>query len=567
MKNGFFKKIKEYSFAKVAAMCLAICAAGSIAKAEVSPSEITKDTTYIVSSEQMSKKGLKHGYVADMTEALVRAGVAKYDETIESQKERNFQLRMDWALALAKLEPGQGWEDYVGTPTQNSRLRLAILDGKLANILNGNVEENSRVQWSGPEVNTGELEFPDESLTNEKFLNAVRDISGPNITETALGRYGISIDDLLKDPGAKFEDASGRSPEDILSDLTNDYDKAEMLINCYRTFGNRKGANNSSNFETVRKNLELDREVARDIVVNERYSDTIAWANIFLEDKELSQELWEVYQRVKVESGTLREAREKFTEETGFGSRRQIVNEDGSIETIVDIMCDSTFRRLGEKLEGMYGEKEKESVLDNLRYGIATSFAGDHTKEGTVIGDGPINQTQLSLGYKNLTFGIWATSDLKDWELDEIDYRLNARIPIWENGRHRISGNLGFEFWDYFPDNFRDYDSVVKASLSYRGIVDANIGLAHLLEEGGDDWYANVAKSFPITDDIFIRPNIRFSYPDEFFDAETTITPSVSVGIKTDNFIFYPGLGYQIGLEGKDNRFLWGISAKFRDKK
>ena len=578
--KGLINKIKEVSFTKVAAFCLAVLGAG-LAKAD--------SYQEVISSEAMKGQGLRHEYVADMTEALVRAGMFSYDKSLNPM-EANYQLRIDLSRALAKLYPEEGWEDYRGTLKQNWKLRRAMMDGKLEEVLN--LEQ--RIEISAPEriettseiidsVSAGLQNFgvPEKYITKGRVLDQFREIYGDYNVETALRGYGLSIDDLLSNPNGQIEEPS-ELPELVLYNMSRTYkEEAEVFAGAYKNFSKNQKLNNSSKrMEVLAETKGRAKEEVRDMIISTRHEKWVGWSKSFLENKEIHDEVEEVYQRVIKESKTLKEARARFSDETGFGSRKTIVDEYGKEAVIVDVINDPAFRSLGDYLK----EKNKtrfEKVLDDVDVGFSTTFAKDYVAAaGPVIGEGPVNQSKLEVAYKNLTGFVWTNLDIGDGEFHEVDYGFSYRIPILDKDGHAVDLSLGLERWEYPSGLLGNHNNVAKLFVNYRGVIDVNAGVIHLFEEDdfdeGDHFRVGVSRSFGIYEGdkfrVSVRPGIKASYLNDFLGMNglNHITPNVGVSLDTKKIGVDGYTGFQIGIgDNIDDKFYWGLSfrpGRFKNK-
>jgi len=207
-----------------------------------------------------------------------------------------------------------------------------------------------------------------------------------------------------------------------------------------------------------------------------------------------------------------------------------------------------------------------------IEFYAETTFATNYVfGSGAVIGKknpkkpGGVNQTLLSatkpLKKGSLTGYIWTSFDFQDAEtgngFHELDFGSDYALPVTEN----LSATVGYGSWNY-PSEFLGAhgDHMIHGKLSYKGVVDIEGGLIHLLDyedvDNGEFYFGKISKTFPIG---------------KIGERKVSFTPSLGVG-HTDNFYGQYGLatltpGADFAISNKKGDPFCNLFVRFQDGK
>ncbi|MCB9359555.1 hypothetical protein H6503_06510 [Candidatus Woesearchaeota archaeon] len=186
------------------------------------------------------------------------------------------------------------------------------------------------------------------------------------------------------------------------------------------------------------------------------------------------------------------------------------------------------------------------------RIGINTTLATDYVaRDGSVIGEGPINQNSVSASIDSITAFVWDSYDLSENQEKERDYGIVLSSSEIDGLDGKLSGNISYQKW-LFPEAQTEED-MIEIQGRYSGDVNAQITLS--LQNADLDLdsfmvYSSINKCITIDNNsISVIPQISASYLDDFFGATGFghITPSISAREDIAGFTIEIKIAYQIG--------------------
>ncbi len=203
---------------------------------------------------------------------------------------------------------------------------------------------------------------------------------------------------------------------------------------------------------------------------------------------------------------------------------------------------------------------------------VETAFVSDQVvlHGGRVKGD--VRQDTFLFNLNNRLSGyVWQNYSFKEKAFNERDVRVWYTYPISSN----LSVNAGYHYFDYPTGTFGDYDSALVGGAKYKGIMDLDLDITHLIPnkntDSGTRIYAKASKKIPVFKkkdlEIALTPNISTSYIDDYFNLSglSQVTPGINLGITKGNFNVNFFLNNQNGLISEIPSFNWaGLSVGYR---
>jgi hypothetical protein len=224
-----------------------------------------------------------------------------------------------------------------------------------------------------------------------------------------------------------------------------------------------------------------------------------------------------------------------------------------------------------------------KAVASDISMDFSETFASKYILSGGfVVGQGPVNQDLLNLNIgKYLTGTFWTDYDSGNGRFDEVDLYATAHSTLFEikNGffKGTIGGSFGFENWHYPSHIVSEHDdNLLVPTLSYKGPINVNITLFHLVDNGWR-WDENCAvldlsKQFKIAEfgkgKVSLAPTLRVTYNDNFY--ETTgfmqVTSGLSLSWSDGVYSVSTFANYQHGIPTSVRNIPnYGISIRVND--
>jgi len=187
-----------------------------------------------------------------------------------------------------------------------------------------------------------------------------------------------------------------------------------------------------------------------------------------------------------------------------------------------------------------------QTKTPKLTGSASTTFVTEQVSpSGGLYGTGPSQQAQVSVNYGNLSAFTWGLYDHTDKQAHELDFGVGYSIPITEN----LTAGLGYQSWNYPSKVLPNSDNMFQTSLSYTGPIDLNLTYRHVLKNNGfragNIAFAEVSKTFPVSEKVSLTPNIGASYLEYWYGSEgfSRVAAGLDVTIKTGENTFLKGFG------------------------
>ncbi|MFH1645696.1 MAG: TorF family putative porin [Candidatus Omnitrophota bacterium] len=224
---------------------------------------------------------------------------------------------------------------------------------------------------------------------------------------------------------------------------------------------------------------------------------------------------------------------------------------------------------------------EQKALLSDLEVSAGASIYSEYIWRGMKIDDDPVIQSDLSLGYKGLSVGIWSSLGLDGDDAndsDEIDYTVSYSYDCSKLGVP-TSFELGGTYYDFPSADTFSYEFFLGASVGcllspalywYHDFADEGSG-------GGDGDYVEFSigyeqqiMSFPIS--LVLGSHVGYNH-ELFIEGEGLdigAEASLDISIK-DNISLIPTIGYSVPFEdledasdgNQNDEFYAGCSLNF----
>ena len=130
----------------------------------------------------------------------------------------------------------------------------------------------------------------------------------------------------------------------------------------------------------------------------------------------------------------------------------------------------------------VFGEDE---AVDKINFELSADFAGKYIWRGQNLSDDPVFQPGLSIGYRNLTVGLWGNMDLSNingnsGDISEMDYSLDYSDSF--GGLEWLGYSAGVIYYD-FPGTAVGDTTELYAGLSLDVPLSPSITVYHDVDE------------------------------------------------------------------------------------
>ncbi|VVB79561.1 Uncharacterised protein [uncultured archaeon] len=172
-------------------------------------------------------------------------------------------------------------------------------------------------------------------------------------------------------------------------------------------------------------------------------------------------------------------------------------------------------------------------------------------------------QDLVSLNFGKFNFAIWENQFLGEKGISERDYCVTYASKI----NDKFSGSVGAQIWDYPNGRFGDFDAVQTAGLNYGGMLNANLGYAHLVGHDavklGDRVTFGINKSVPVYDGkvkISLTPSLDSAWANNWYGQYgfSQISAGIKLGVSKGNLSLDVSGKMQKSLDSKIEDLNWG---------
>ncbi|GEM_PF-6189610 len=203
----------------------------------------------------------------------------------------------------------------------------------------------------------------------------------------------------------------------------------------------------------------------------------------------------------------------------------------------------SLFKRIAigaiATVSGLAGIVNAENNANPLRASLESNLVSEWVTPSGMHWAGTSSQNTLYVSKGPFSGFVWYSQGLGKEDNEKIE------LDQWMGYDHKINDNLSLSVhgtvWNYTCEGDWYHDILANATLSYKGPIDAKIGVLHMFAHDGrpdgESISASISKTFPLGKingaDVSVTPELCSAYTRDFYgvDGFQHVSPGLSVKV------------------------------------